>query len=152
MLVLLSFLYLVIALYKKGAGKAGKHLDIEGEFNVAAISNLVIQLHKYTSRRNFRPNPKRLAILVAVQYILKPSRHFLCVLDSVPKESTLYRLQIATADFDRFKTTLESYEKSKDIACKTIIGLMESTKQRKKKNSNTAAGEEGDLNDIMEAI
>ena len=54
-------------------------------------------------------------------------------------------------DFDRSKTTVENLEKSKDIACKTIIGVMESTKQRKNQNSNIA-GEEGDLIDILEAF
>ena len=89
---------IVLAMYKKGGGKAGRHADISKETNISAMSNIVIQLYEYNSGCSFWPHPEKLAVIGAVQFMLILSNNFLCVLDAVPKETNSSRLEVSAAD------------------------------------------------------
>ena len=117
-------------MYKKGGGKGGRHSDISTELNVSAISNIAVQLYEHTTGRTFRPNPQSLAVLGAVQYMLIPSHDFLCILDALPKETTLSRLEISMTDFNRFVAILENQSKYKDKASSAVVQVMVKFKQK----------------------
>jgi hypothetical protein len=54
---LLGYL-LVLTLYSKGAGKAGKHSWVNKQKNLASVSNTLVQLWEHWMGRDFRSMPK----------------------------------------------------------------------------------------------
>ena len=122
-------------MYKKGGGKGSRHADIARETNISAISNIAVQLYEYAFGRTFRPNPERLAVLGAVQYMLIPSNNFLCVLGSAPREAASLRLELSNIDFARFTSALDNRTKPKDRASLSVIDTIQNLNKRKKKDA-----------------
>ena len=125
----------MLAMYKKGGGKAGRHADIARETNISAISNIVVQLYEYAYGQSFRPNPERLAVLGAVQFMLIPSNNFLCILGSAPRETSSLRVELSNSDFVKFTSALDNRTNVKDLASLSVIDTVQNLNKRKKKDA-----------------
>ena len=74
---------LVLAIYSKSAGKAGKHNQVSNSSNIVAVSNIPIQIFEHFLSVQFQAIHSG-QVLHVQQFYLLPSSAFLCTLDSVP--------------------------------------------------------------------
>jgi hypothetical protein len=73
----------VVSFSSKNAGKNDKHSDITESSNIAAVSNLAVQLFQYRDfGRQFCSIPNATAIFQTRQYLLISSIQFLYLLDT----------------------------------------------------------------------
>ena len=106
LLLLSSLNPTVLAIYSKSGGKAGKHSWVSDSSNVAAVSNIPVQLFDHILGVQFRAIPGGQTLHVK-RFCLLPSSAFLCTLDAAPSE-TDNGLKISPQDGMLFRTLKDS--------------------------------------------
>jgi hypothetical protein len=96
----------VLAIYAKSGGKAGKHSWVSDSSNVAAVSNIPVQLFDHILGVQFRAIPGGQTLHVK-RFCLLPSSAFLCTLDVAPSE-TENGLKISPQDGVLFRNLKDS--------------------------------------------
>jgi hypothetical protein len=95
-------------MYSKGGGKHGKHAAITDSQNLAALSNIVVQLFEPHSNGMLNPRPDSM-LLGLFQFGLVPSKRFLCLLHDTPHATTSNGrsnegLHLSPADWTLFRS------------------------------------------------
>jgi hypothetical protein len=124
-----------LAIYAKSAGKAGKHCWVSDSSNIAAVSNLPIQLFDHFIGVQFRAISAGQTLHVK-RFSLVPSSAFLCTLASAP--AILENgLKISQQDGILFRTLKEG--------CADIVKAVTLLAGRPKKASAQPLDEEEEL-------
>ena len=103
----------VLAIYSISGGKAGKHFWVSNSSNVAAVSNIPVQLFDHILGVQFQAISGGQTLHVK-RFCLLPSSAFLCTLDAAPSE-TDNRLKISPQDgmlFHNLKDSSASMQKA----------------------------------------
>jgi len=97
------FYFVVLAIYSKSAGKSGKHSLVSDASNIAAVSNIPVQLFEHFIGIQFRAHHAGATFHVKRFYLL-PSLSFLCTLSSTPTViDNGHSLRISQQDWNLFK-------------------------------------------------
>lgn len=98
----------VLAIYSKSAGKSGKHSLVSDVSNIAAVSNIPVQLFEHFVGVQFRAHHAGQTFHVKRFYML-PSLSFLCTLVSTPAVmDNGHSLKISQQDWSLFKSLKDS--------------------------------------------
>jgi hypothetical protein len=98
----------VMAIYSKSAGKSGKHGLVSDVTNIAAVSNIPIQLFEHFIGVQFRAHHAGQTFHMKTFDVL-PSLSFLCTLDSTPAViDNGHSLKISQLDWSLFKSLKDS--------------------------------------------
>lgn len=99
-------------LYSKTAGKNARHATITDSSNIAAVSNIGVQLFEHMYGREFRVIPKATLSFLTKQFALLCSTCFLTLMTSapvIPLRCTSFEL--ATADHQLFEALQSGHGK-----------------------------------------
>ncbi|KAF8868404.1 hypothetical protein CPB84DRAFT_1969624 [Gymnopilus junonius] len=116
----------VIAFSSKGGGKNGKHSDVTESSNIAAVSNIALQVFQYRNHgREFRAVTDATVTFQTKQFLIIPSFQSLCLLDAKIPDNTLNGSFIEMPDLD-----LERFRALKD-ANEQIVAALKLSRKRK---------------------
>ena len=101
----------VIALYSKTGGKNGHHSAVPSVANVAAISNVAVQVFQHVHHHIFRQTTTTTAPFGTKHFQILPSTHLLTRLIGKTVRSHNGNLEIATDDLRVFKSLCMESEK-----------------------------------------
>jgi hypothetical protein len=96
----------VLAIYAKSGGNAGKHSWVSDSSNIAAVSNIPVQLFDHILGVQFCTIPGGQTLHVK-RFCLLPSTAFLCTLEVAPSQ-TESRLKISPQDGILFRNLKDS--------------------------------------------
>ncbi|KAF8227697.1 hypothetical protein L208DRAFT_1295354 [Tricholoma matsutake] len=103
-----DLIHVVLAIYSKSAGKSGKHSLVSDVSNIAAVSNIPVQLFEHFVGVQFRAHHAGQTFHVKRFYML-PSLSFLCTLVSTPAVmDNGHSLKISQQDWSLFKSLKDS--------------------------------------------